>query len=361
MIQTIADRIGIGMGWCPHAPALRAAPMISVASVGTSHLAPPEGGTGGSGRIGRGISFAVESVKTLNRNKSLLWFSLLTGLVTAVVFSLQYCIGLLATYPYNAIDFPRWLVLTFGIALFAIFSCNVLVAGLLMSLSHGEGRAIPFFKGLSRVRSCLRPLADWSVILALACTAIFAMLPHLGFSRYSLYPVAQIFPFRFILLPEVYHIGPIGGTFAMLYALASSIGMAIVILVLTLTTVFVIPLLVLENRNLPDAVAGSFTLIKNVLAETLTIVLTIGTVLCAVSLLSLLFGTVYSILAPEMQLVWYPGNEWIAAAVLFMLALCTLAFIGSTIAGIAILNLYRYAKTGGVPGPVESGHGAVPG
>jgi hypothetical protein len=42
-----------------------------------------------------------------------------------------------------------------------------------------------------------------------------------------------------------------------------------------------------------------------------------------------------------MLLIYYPGEAWIAAAVLFMLALCGLACIVSTVTGIAIADLYR--------------------
>jgi hypothetical protein len=47
-----------------------------------------------------------------------------------------------------------------------------------------------------------------------------------------------------------------------------------------------------------------------------------------------------------MLLFWYPGGAWIAAAILFMVALCALAVVISTIAGITTLNLYTYGKTG---------------
>lgn len=347
------------LGWCPNTPAMHKAHPVLVAPVGIV-LENPEGGSGGPGGMGRGIRFAVASLNVLNRNRCLLWFSLLTGLVAGGVFFSQYCVGLLGTYPYDAIDFRRWLVLTFGIGLFATFCCNVLIAGLLMSLSPKNGEPVSFREGLSRAKLHLRRLADWSVILALWTTALFAVLPYLGFSRFFLYPVAHLFPFRFILLPEVYHIGPMGGTYAMLYALTSSMAMAAIVLFLTVITLFVVPLLVLENKSLPEAVGGSFGFMKETLAEILTAFLMIGAILFAVSLLSLLFGTVYGIVAPDMQLFWYPGDEWIAAAVLFILLLSALAFIGSTVAGIVTFSLYRYAKTGKVPGTTEDARKASP-
>ncbi|HRY74941.1 MAG TPA: hypothetical protein P5217_01530 [Methanoregulaceae archaeon] len=358
---TLANVFRSYLGWCPNAPAMhKAQPVLSVFPA--TVLERPDGGNGGNGGIGRGIRFTIESVKVLNRNRSLLWFALLAGLVAGTVFSIQYGVGLLASYPYDAIDFPRWLVLTFCTGFFATFSINVLMAGLLLCLSPVKGRAVLFREGLSRVKAYLRPLADWSVILALWCTALFALLPFLGYCAIP-YPgfsvlspltaVADIFPFRFIFLPELYHIGPIGGTYAMLYALTSTITMAALVLFLTVITLFVMPLLVLENRSLPEAVAGSFHLVKKLLAETLTVLLTVGVALIAASLLSLFFEVLYRFVAPEMQLFWYPGHGWVAAGVLFMLLLSALAFTGWTVAGIATMNLYRYAKTGRVSGDPE--------
>jgi hypothetical protein len=43
----------------------------------------PEGGGGGSGTIRRGIGAALSGMRTLNRNRQLLWFTLLAGLVLA--------------------------------------------------------------------------------------------------------------------------------------------------------------------------------------------------------------------------------------------------------------------------------------
>ena len=43
----------------------------------------PDGGGGGSGTIRRGIGAALSGMRTLNRNRQLLWFTLLAGLVLA--------------------------------------------------------------------------------------------------------------------------------------------------------------------------------------------------------------------------------------------------------------------------------------
>ncbi len=361
MITRISEIASEWLGWCPNAPVLRTAPAVLVAQPATVHPAQPEGGAGGSGRIGRGLSLAVESTKTLFRNRQLFWYSLLTGLVMAFMFIAQYGLHLLGTYPYNALDLPRWLVLSFAVELVTVFCLTLLLAGLVQSLSPKEtGRPVSFREGLSRTKGYLRPLADWSVIVSLMGTAIYVPIHYSGYLHFTLYPVLDQFPFNFILFPEVYSTGPIGGTYAMLSAVTSTLVLAGINGVLFILTLFVVPQLVLEDRRLPEAVAGSVTLMKKIWREVIVCFLIFGGVLLTVSLTSLLFQAVYMVVAPDMLLFWYPGGAWIAAAALFMLVLCSLAFIVSTVAGIATVNLYTYGKTGSVSMIPEGEQKAIP-
>jgi hypothetical protein len=343
------------MGWCPNAPAVRTASTIFSLPPLTLHTDEPDGGGGRSGRIDRGIKIAAVSIKILKRNRQMLWFSLLTGLVLAFMFTAQYGIRLLGTYPYDAIDFPRWLVLTFAINLVSVFCLTVLLAGQLLSISSEDpGRAISFREGLFRTKRYLKPLFAWSLIIAFAGTTIYTLISNFQLIPFNLYQVLDQFPFNFILLPEYYSRGPIAGTYAMLTGVTFMILATGINIVLFILTLFVVPLLVLENRPLQEAVSGSFSLMKNVWGEIIVCFLLFGLVLTGVSLISLLFRVVYGFVAPHMLLFWYPGGAWIAAAVLFMVALCALAVIISTIAGIAIFNLYTYGKAGRIPDIVQA-------
>jgi hypothetical protein len=335
------------MGWCPNAPAVRTASTILSLPLVTLHTAEPDGGGGRSGRINRGIKIAAVSVKILNRNRHLLWFSLFTGLVLAFMFTAQYGVRLLGTYPNDAIDFPRWLVLTFAINLVSVFCLTVLLAGQLLSLSlRDPGRSASFREGLFRTKKHLKPLFAWSVIIAFVGTTIYTLISNFQVIPFNLYPVLDQFPFNFILLPEFHSRGPIGGTYAILTGVTFMIIATMINLVLFILSLFVVPLLVLENGRLQGAVFGSFSLMKNVWGEIIVCFLIFGLVLSGVSLASLLFRVVYGVVAPHMLLFWYPGIAWIAAALLFMVALGALAVIIATIAGIAIYNLYSYGKTG---------------
>lgn len=180
-------------------------------------------------------------------------------------------------------------------------------------------------------------------------TTIYIPLSNFQLIPFTLYPVLDQFPFNFILFPEFYSTGPIGGTYAMLTAVTFTILATGINIVLFILTLFVVPLLVLEKKRLPEAIAGSAALMKKVGGEAIVCFLIFGVVLFAVSFTSILFGIVYGFIAPDMQLFWYPGDVWITAAVLFMLALCFLVFISTTVAGIATVNLCSYAKTGRIP------------
>ena len=90
MITKISENIFELLGWCPNAPAVRTASTVLVIPSEIVHSSQPDGGSGGSGKIHRGFSFALTGTKTLIRNRQLLCFSLLTGLVMAFMFISQY-------------------------------------------------------------------------------------------------------------------------------------------------------------------------------------------------------------------------------------------------------------------------------
>ena len=271
------------MGWCPNTPAMRTSSTILPPLPVTLPAVEPGGGDGSAGRIRRGIGLVTVSVKILNRNKQLLWFSLLTGLVLAFMFIAQYGVRLLGTYPYDAIDFPRWLVLTFAIDLVSVFCLTVLLAGLLMSLSSGDpGRSVSFREGLFRTKRYLKPLFTWSVVIAFIGTTIYTLISNFQVIPVTLFPVLDQFPFNFVLLPEFHSRGPIGGTYAMLTGVTFMILATGINIVLFILTLFVVPLLVLENRRLPEAVFGSVSLTKNVWGEIIVCFLLFGLVIAGV-------------------------------------------------------------------------------
>lgn len=322
----------------------RKTPAVMVLLPETPYESRSESGAGGSGTIGRGIEVTLSSVKTLIRHRQLLWFSFFTGLVMAGLFLAQYIIHLLGVYPYDAIDFQRWIILTFATELATVFFLSFLLAGLVLSVLQKESRILSSREGLALAKRHLGPLAGWSLVTALGGTLIFVLSSGLLPVEMVFRPLFSNFPFRFILLPEIYHIGPAGGTFATLYGLANTLILSAVNVLLFVLTLFVVPLIVLEKKNPKEAFLRSASMIKNIWGEAAVCGLVLGTVLYGALLTSSVFQIVYRIIAPEMLPFWYPGDAWIAAALVYLAALCCLAFVVATVGGIASLGLYRYAR-----------------
>lgn len=338
------------LGLCRKPPVINTSSAVMVREPETTCKSLPDGGAGGSGTRGRGIAAVQTGIKTLIQNRRLLWFSFFTGLVSAGIFIAHYIIRLLSVYPYKAIDLPRWVVLTFATELASVFCLSVLLAGLVLSLSQKEGGSpASFRKGLARAKEYIRPLANWSIVLALA--GMLTFIVFLCFTIFlfpgivNLHSAFSQFPFGFILVQENHNIGSMGnGTYATAYGLTYALILSGINVLLFVLTLFVVPYLVLETKSLKEAFHGSAALMKNVWREVAVCVLVLATVVFAALLMSSLFKTVYGILAPGVSLSWYPGVEWIVAAVAYMLALCALACIGTTVGGIASLDLYTHAK-----------------
>ncbi len=377
-LSTVSD---CWLGLCRKAPVVRA----SQAGIGNplepAHEGRPDGGAGGPGTIRRGIGAALSGTKTLIHNRQLLWFSLLVGLVLAGHLIAQWMLFVLNPFPSYGPDLLQPLVLTFTIEFPTAFCLVFLLAGLVLSLSPEKGGPVSFFQGLTRAKKYTRPLTGWSVVVALAGTLIFTAGPDAGnllyiagqnsypldsawfqpFTMIStiwsaiwqfLFNVLNQIPFNYILYPDLYVANLPGGENGIEFAFVSTLILSAINALLFVLTLFVVPLLVLERKRLKEAVSGSFTLMKNIWGEVAACVLGLGTVVFTAFLSFLLFQLAAGIVA--LDLTWRPGNEWIAAGLLYILALSGLAFVAATVGGIATRDLYTSAKSGHMPGSAET-------
>ena len=80
LISGIADQ---WLGLCRKPPLVHASQAHIVNLPEPAYEGRPDGGAGGSRTIRRGIGAALSGMRTLNRNRQLLWFTLLAGLVLA--------------------------------------------------------------------------------------------------------------------------------------------------------------------------------------------------------------------------------------------------------------------------------------
>lgn len=306
------------LGWCPNAGALRTTPVVRAAAPVATNLPLPEGGAGGSGRIDRGVSLAVGSIKILFRNLRLLWFSFLTGLV--MIFSLATSLYL--QFVSGANPFPGtnlitnspeiliakgsllWIVLTFAIGLISTFLTYYLLAGLILCVSSIlSGGTITIREGLSRARNHVEPLAGWAVIGALAGTASSVIM---------------------------------NAWTANLPVMILSMGAVFVFFVLTM---FVVPAMVLGAEQIVPAIRDSLRVFQRMWGEI---------IVCLGILFLIVFGIYLVTLIPIIVVGFSSGSTSAAgsAVILTMLVMIVLMFICSTVIGIATLGLYTCSKTG---------------
>ena len=252
---------------------------------------------------------------------------------------------------------PSLLVKTFAIELLMVFCLVFLLAGLVLSLSSKEGGTVSFIQGLRMAKKYVRPLTGWSVIVSLAGTLIYvagmysylpawlqpynivsALYFKLG---YFLFMVRYQFPFNFVLNPTLYipSLPPVfgGDGWLISWALECTLVLSAITVFLFLLTVFVVPLLVLERESLKEAVLGSFTLMKKIWGEVAACVLCLGMVVFAALLAWRVAGQMFTSFT-------YPLEPWIAAGLMYVLALSCFVFVVSTVGGIAVLDLYTSAK-----------------
>ncbi|MCX6690664.1 MAG: hypothetical protein NTW33_01105 [Methanoregula sp.] len=363
LISGIADQ---WLGLCRKPPAVHA--------LQTGFGFPPEpvcagqpvGGGGGSGTLRRGIGAALSGMRTLNRNRQLLWFALLAGLVLA-----GNTIGQAALSYIDRIMQPDIIVLyvqDFLLGFATLFCLVFLLGGLVLSISSKKEGPASLFEGLCGAKKYLKAIFLWSLVLALAGMLLeriyvyFTIIwfPHeLGFlytigDGFFISTITQ-FPFNWTLdwnmLTEIPGYG--GRSLLLLiypFGFLETLHFSAITLLLT---PFVVPLIVLEHKTIREAVVGSFAMMKKTWAGVAACALFLGVIVFGVFLTYLLLQAASGMVSPYETVTFHPPDTWIALALLYNLGLSTFAFIVATVGGIAVRDLYISAKTGQIPGSPE--------
>jgi len=319
--------------WCPNSDArpLRTAPPVLATPPDTLNPVRPGGGAGGSGRIDRGIRLTTGSIRFLFRNKRLFWFSLLLSLV--MIFNLVsstylQLISGSSLYPgANLVANPTavmiaqgsmpWIALTFIISFVDALLTYYILAALIASVSLIlSGRDATIRDGLKYAAGCVRPLVSWAAIAAIIGTAF------LFFMQASMSASGRIDNLGILYIAMAF-----GACF---YAL----------------TLFVVPVLVLASKDLIAAITESVSLFRHMWGEV---------IVCFTIYVLIVFVVMVLTMIPMIAIGFSSGS---AAAigtviVLYMLVMCVLIFIGSTVMGITITGLYTYGKTGTIPAQFE--------
>ena len=358
------------LGLCRKPSMFRASQAAIVNLPVPAYEGPPDGGAGRSRTIWRGIGAALSGTKTLARNRQLLWFTLLAGLVLAG-----------NTIGQAALRYIRWImqpdiIVSYGLDFllgFATLFCLVfLLAGLVLSISSKKEGPASFFEGLAGAKKYKKAIFLWSLVLALAGILLermyvyFALVwfPHeLGFlytigDGFFISMITQ-FPFNWTLdWNMLTEIPGYGGRSLLLwiypFGFLETLHFSAITLLLFILTPFVVPLVLLEQKTLREAVVGSFVMMKKTWAEVATCALFLGVIVSGVFLTHLLIQAASGIVDPYETVIFHPPDTWIALALLYDLVLLIVAFVVATVGGIAALHLYISAKSGQMPKSAET-------
>jgi hypothetical protein len=362
-------------GLCRKPPAVHPLHTGIVIMPGPTYEGLPDGGGNGPGTIRRGIGAALSAMRTLNRNRQLLWFTLLAGLVLA-----GNAIGLAAFWyiGYNLhtdIDLIMW---QFFIEFATMFLTVFLMAGLYLSIPRDERGSCTFMTALAGAKKYLGTIFLWSMILALAgvlVVIIFSYFPfwfpqelgflyRIGFGDFGSFIMVTLsqFPFNLTLRPDIFTWIPgLGGRSVLLwiyFGFRDALLFMAINLLLFILTLFVIPSFVIGRKPLREAVVASFTMMKKTWVGVIACIAFLGSIVLVVFLANLIVGAVYRVAAPFEIVNYSPSFTWIALALIYDVALFGIAFVIATIGCIAALDFYSAAKPDRVPGSPGSDHHA---
>ena len=359
-MRLISGITGPWLGLCRKPPAVLALQMTAGILPEFAREGVPDGGSGGPGTIRRGIGAALSGMRTLNRNRQLLWFTLLAGLVLA-----GNAIGMAALRSIGRTmqpDIIAYYVPRFFLGFATMFCLVFLLAGLFLSIPPEKSGSASFFAGLGKAKKYSEAIFLWSVVLALAGLLLFRIWVNFfiwlppdfrfldSFGPDFFGPVITQFPFNWTLDWNMFtEIPGYGGRSLLLwiypFGVMEALNFLAITLLLFILTPFVVPLFVLGQKTLSEAVTGSFAMMKKIWIETSACAAFLGVVVSGVFFAHLLIQAASGMVSPYNTVIFHPPDAWIALALLYNLVLLTVAFIVATVGGIAVQHLYISAKS----------------
>jgi hypothetical protein len=258
-------------------------------------------------RISRSFALVRASWGILMQDKKLLVFPVLSGIVTLLVI-ISFILPLvltgqaahMATTSFGSVVL---LFLFYLVSYFVVIFFNTA----LISCVHArlEGRAMTVGEGLAVAARHIVPILAWAFI-----AATVGLILHMIQERSGL--LGQIAA------------GIAGGVWS-------------------LVTLFVVPVMIFEDKGVLAAMKESLELFKKTWGESIAGSISIGLVFAAVGVVGFLV-----VLA-----ALFTGNlaATAVAVALFIILIAVLAIVSSAMNGIFVVALYTYAKTGTVPAP----------
>lgn len=365
LLSTLAD---CWLGLCRKAPVLHTASAVVLGDLGETPSIQPDAGraAGGQGRIRTGIGIATGSIRALFTEKRLLGFSFLSGLVILVLvlaerWNLSHLDSTYAISNLISIPVADSSLIVFDLRLFLIeavcLSGFIMVLATLVHYRNAKNARVPVsFRGaFSYAARQAGTLAALSIAMALGATLLLELTAQNEITGQIEFTLSM----ALFWLPYAYYFSP-NGIFS---ALFFSFRMMIANIILFLLALYVIPVIVLENKGLLPAIAGSFRVMKKSWREVLGCALVFGGILLAVALIGLLIGQSPGLLNNDYDFFLQESRGQVlmmTACYGFLLACGMLMALGATVLGVAITDLYAWGKTGDDPRAVTSTAPPVP-
>jgi hypothetical protein len=337
------------LGWCPNTPVIQTAPAILAIPSAAAHPAQPGSGgaAGGPGHIRRGIGIATGSIKIMVRNRHLLWFSLLAGIVILILIVAE---AYIVANSGNALPFlvaipiiDSFLIVDSRIFLLqavCLSGFNLLLAGLVLYRSRGSTeKTLTIRDAFSAVNPHAGTLTALSIVMAVAGTILEALATQTQIVGKIVFSITMVI----FYLPYAYYLPNILSS-ALFF---SAIIMAVTILQF-LMALYVVPVIVLENKRLFPALAGSVALMKTTWREMVGCILVYGTIVVVVAAVALVIGQSPLLLNHDYDFFLQVSRGQALMTVVcygFLIACGVLLAIGSTVLGITITDLYACGST----------------
>jgi hypothetical protein len=365
-------------GLCRKAPTLRTAPALIVIEPETVHPVQPDGNrpVGRPDRIRDGIGIAAASLKALVRDRQLLVFTFLAGLVMLFLvlaegwshrsidpaFPVTVLIGGSSFY----VDLQYlWVGIPIGdsnfifslefflIEMVCLSSFIIVLTGIILYRSGNRGRSpVTARKMLSAVRTSPGSLAALSVGMALLATVACELIFNNLFFGGIISSIMKIF-----WLPFAYY-EPQNWTLSAIYYSAYFFSLEIMAInfLLFLAGLYLVPAIVLEKKGLIPAFAGSLTILKRTWREVLGCLMVFTFIVLGVFAVGLLIGQSPALLNHDYDFFISVSRGYLPMMVIcygFIVTCWILMAAGFTAAGVAIVDLYRTGKSNSISGIPE--------
>jgi hypothetical protein len=348
------------LGLCPKFPVTQASAAVLIGQPDVIPASPPDGSgsPGSSGRIRHGITIGTGSLMAIIRNRQLLWFTFLSGLVMLLLIAAQ---AWRITHIENRISFviPIPFDNSFWVNPFLVFDMQLLLlemvclsfftlvlAGLVLHRNGNKGKKPASIReSITGINGHAGSLLALSLALAVIATIVYMITSQSQFIGKIVHAITM----TLFWLPYAYYVP--NELFSTLY-FASEI--MFINAILLLVALYVVPGIVLEKKGLIPALAGAATSIRETWREMLGCLLVLGAIFLGVAAIALLIGQSPLLLNRDYDFFLSRGQLLMTIVCYgFIIACWLLMAVGATAAGVALSDLYTSVMTVRVPSVTE--------